>query len=91
MEILHGNPSGWRVAHNFLRGDNEPGHGGNRLAVVYAKQQPAKSDRACVHAPASLSCTRITLVHLLDRRLRASTGRVHRLPDTCFGKLAMRP
>jgi len=74
METLHGNPSGWRVAHNFLRGDNEPGHGGNRLAVVYAKQQPAKSDRACVRAPASLSCTRITLVHPHHSRAPAGSS-----------------
>jgi len=49
---------GRRVAQNFLRDDNEPGHGGNRLAVVYAKRQPAQSVRAFVRAPAGPSCTR---------------------------------
>jgi len=66
---------GRRVAQNFLRDDNEPGHGGNRLAVVYAKRQPAQSVRAFVRAPAGPSCTRWTLVHPLDRRLHASTRR----------------
>jgi len=62
---------GRRVAQNFLRDDNEPGHGGNRLAVVYAKRQPAQSVRAFVRAPAGPSCTRWTLVHPLDPRAPA--------------------
>ena len=64
--ILRGGSSwkpsmGGRVAHSFLRGDTEPGHAGNRLAVVYAKRQPAQSGRAFVRAPAGPSCTRWTL------------------------------
>jgi len=88
---------GRRVAQNFLRDDNEPGHGGNRLAVVYAKRQPAQSVRAFVRAPAGPSCTRWTLVHPLDPRAPAGSPTacvdppVHCLPDTCFRRLATRP